>query len=191
MARRIIPFKSSATVFLRHPTNVVADPQEPLDNTNDGATSSFKIFDPKRDEVFSAAEAIGQTVWSVTNASVFKVSDVVEATQDGGTILTGTLTTVDPTAGTITSDTALAIAASAGNRVRVRLGGQVAMSEFGTPKLGKTDWGFQGALSSTHPGLKRDRDVDIEITFAGAGSGLDLLKIICAVIKEVEDCDEC
>lgn len=185
MARTKIPYQSDVVVRLVAPTDVVN--QNPLDNTNDGATADFKVFDPDVDETFSAVEASGQTEWSVTNAGLFAIGDVVEATETDGSILVGTLTAVDASAGTITSDTALAVGAAAGARVRVRLGTQISMTEYGTAALGTRDWGFQGTLPDTHPGLDIDKEIDIEIEFDG-GAGLALLKRVCAVVKVIKEC---
>jgi len=188
MARRVISYQSDAVIRLVAPTDVIND--NPLDNTNDGATCTFKVYDPNIDESFSAVEASGQTEWSVTNAGLFSIGDIVEATETDGTILSGTLNAVDAAAGTITSDTALAVGAASGARVRVRLGAEITMSEYGTAALGTRDWGFQGTLSDTHPGLSIDKEIDIEIFFVGAvAGGLNLLKRICAIIKVIEDCD--
>lgn len=194
MAERIkIPFKTSVSIELVAPIDVLTD--DPLDFTDDGATCTFKVYDTDRSkEVLSAIEALGQTVWSVTNAGNFLIGDTVELDQDDGTIVSGTLTGVDPVAGTITSDTATTAAAAAGSSVRVRLGPQITMSEFGTARVDTFDWGFRGTLPSDHAGLKLDLDVDIESTFAGTGvvgGGLDLISTLCAVIKRVEDCGDC
>ena len=190
-ARTKIPYKTSTTIRLIAPTDVVADPKNPLDNAVDGATSTFKVYDPAKDEVVSVDEALGQTEWGVTNAAAFQVGDVVEVTENDGSILSGTLTGVDPVAGTITSNVALLVGADAGQRTRVRLGPQVTMTEYGIPALGTRDWGFQGALVSDHAGLEIDLEVDVEISFVGAPSGgLDLLEVICAVVKQRKDCDD-
>lgn len=186
MAREKISFRSSVVIEAVAPVAVRA--QNPLDFTGDGATSTFKAFDPGKDEVFSVLEASGETIWSVTNAGRFVIGDDVEATQNDGTILSGTLTGVDSVAGTITSDTALTDSAAAGNRVRVRLVAQVTMTEFGTPDLNTEDWGFEGTLSSS--ALDLDQEVDIEVTFIGAvAGGLDAFGVICAVVKPVEECE--
>ena len=189
--RTKIPYQSSTTVQLQHPTDVISQPNVPLNNTINGSTSSFKVYDPAKREVLSADEASGQTVLSVTNAAAFKVDDIVEVTQDNGVLASGTISVVDPTAGEITTSGALSGDAAAGKRVRVRLGGEITMTEYGTPKLGTRDWGFQGALPSDHPGLALELDIDIEIAFIGAvAGGLDRRVDVCAVIKRTEDCND-
>jgi hypothetical protein len=188
MARVPIPWKSSVSIRLVAPTDVVAIPPVVLD-TVAGATSSFRVFDPAVDQVLSAAEAIGQTVWSVTNAALFKVGYGVELTQDDSSVVFGTLTAVDPVAGTITSNVATTVAAAAGNRVRRRLGNPITMTQYGTAALGRRDWGWQGALPSNHPGLVLDLEIDVEISFIGAvAGGKDLLRTLCLVVRPVEDC---
>ena len=189
--RQDLPFKNSVVIELLGPTDVVTD--DPLDFADDGATSNFKVYDHDRsEEVLTAVEASGQTVWSVSNAGQFLVGDIVELDQDDGTIVSGILTGVSASAGTITSDTATTAAAAAGSGIRVRLGPQITMSEFGT---GRTDelstWGFRGTLPSDHAGLVVGLDVDVEVVFAGTGvvgDGLDFVGVICATVKRIEDC---
>jgi hypothetical protein len=83
--RVIIPYKTSVPVELKHPTDVIAVPQDPLDNTDDGATCTFALMNPAKSEILSAAEAGGQTTLSVTNAGVFVAGDLVEIELDDGT----------------------------------------------------------------------------------------------------------
>jgi hypothetical protein len=191
MARTKIPFQSDVPVIFRAPTDVVN--QNALDNTNDGSTSTFKVYDMAKDEVLSADEAALQPILSVTNASAFKVGDSIEVDLDDGTVHSaGLVTFVDPVLGTITIQFTLASQASAGNRVRVRLGTQITMVEFGTAKIGRRDYGFIGILSDTHPGLEIDLEIDVEIRFVGApGGGLDALEILCLVVKPRADCRGC
>lgn len=194
MARTPISYRSSVLIREVAPTDVSVKPKNPLDFT-DGATATFKVYDPAKDEVLSVAEAGAQTVLSVTSAAVFILGDLVEVTLDDGTIHdAGAVTAVDPTAGTITITTALASPAAAGRRVRVRLGTQIAMAAYGTPKVGTRDWGFQGLLPSNHPGLEIDLEINVEIIFLGTGvpaGGLDLLDVLCLVVKPKADCRVC
>ncbi len=188
--REKVPFKTSVTIRLVAPTDVVSVPKDPLNNTDNGSTCTFKVYDPAKDEVLSAAEASGQTVLSVTNAAKFKIGDVTEVALDSGTLQDFTLTGIDPTAGTITGSPSLTGPAASGNRVRVRLGPQVTMTEYGTPELETLDWGFQGSMASTHPGLVLDLEIDVEISFVGnpSSASLDLLEVLCLVIKLKKDC---
>ncbi len=193
MARQKIPYKTSVPIELLHPTDQVAVPANPLDNTVDGSTCTFRVFDPAKREAISALEAIGQTVLSVTNSEVFVDGDQVEVTQDDGTLLVSTIDPggVDTVAGTITIADALTVAASPGNLVRVRLGGVETMTEFGTPALDAdpTSWGFRGTLGSGHAGLEIDLEIDVEISFVGAvAGGLDLQDTLCMVVKSLAEC---
>lgn len=188
MARVKFPYRTTVTIRAKAPRNVAVDPHVVL-NDAAGSSSTFKVYNHGKDERFSAAEAAAQTEWSVTNAALFEVGDVVEATESNGTILVGTLTAVDAAAGTITSDTPLAVGANAGARVRVRLGGEVTMTEYGTANLNSKDWGYQGSLLSTHAGLEIDTEIDVEISFKGAAdNSLDQLRVICGIVKPVEEC---
>ncbi len=187
--REKIPFKTDVTIRLEHPTDVVSIPKNPLDNTGDGSTCTFKVYDPAKNEAISSDEAIGQTVLSITNAAKFEVDDILEVTQNDDTLHSQTISAVDAAAGTVTIPVGLTVAADAGNLARVRLGSQVTMTEYGTPALGTLDWGFQGALAKDHAGLELDLEIDVEISFVGSvGGGLDLLEVLCLVIKKKEDC---
>lgn len=188
MARDVLPYMTDVAIRLEHPVDEVNS--DPLDFLDDGATCSFKVFDPNVDEVLSATEAGGQTILSVSNAGIFKVGHLVEVSLDSGVLHDFTLSAVDPVAGTITGAPALATTASVGRRVRRRLGSSVPMTAYGIPKLGRTDWGFVGILLRTHPGLELGLEVNVEIFFLGNGGG-DLLKVICAIVSPVEDCGAC
>ncbi len=191
MARTKIPFQSDVPIIFRAPIDIIN--QNALDNTNDGSTSTFKVYDPAKDEVMSVTEAAGQSILSVTNVGVFKKFDFVEVTLDDGTVHdAGFVNLIDPILGTITITIALASQASADSRVRVRLGTQVTMAEFGTAKIGRRDYGFIGTLRDDHPGLKIDLEINVEIRFVGAVvGGLDALEVLCLVVKPRADCDEC
>lgn len=187
MAREQFPFRSTIPIECAHPTDVIA--QNPLDNTTDGATCTFKVYDPAKSETISSAEALGQTVLSVSEAGVFVVGDTVELEQDDGTFHTSAVNAVDASAGTITIDDVTTDEAAAGARIRVKLGATITMTEFGTPELEERDWGFRGFLGSNHAGLVIGLDINIEISFAGSGGDLDLELLICATI--VSSCGEC
>lgn len=188
--RLTIPHKTDVLVRYVAPTNVGVEPNEPLSNADDGSTASFKVMDPSKSEVLSADEASGQTTLSVTGAAAFEDGDLVDVELDDGSVHETFVTTTDPVAGTIDVNDAIPSAASEGRRVRVRLGSEIAMSDFGTPKLGRRDWGFQGTLPGDHPGLEVGKEVDVEISFVGAvGGGLDALEVICAVVRPVDDCE--
>lgn len=187
-ARQRFPFQSDVPIIFEAPED--AFNQNALDNSNDGATCSFKVFDPNRDEALSADEATGQTELSVTGAGVFEDGDTVEVSLDDGSTHATTVSSTDPSAGTITVADALPSAASEDARVRVRLGGEVAMTEYGTAKIGSRDYGFVGTLPDTHPGLTIGREIDVEIRFVGApGGGLDALEVICGVVRPRAECE--
>ncbi len=186
-ARKKIPFRGSGLVRFKHPTDV--ENSNPL-NDADTATSTFKIIDANKSEVLTAAEVTLATVLNVTNVAVFKLNDIAEIDLDDLTVHDGgPITLVDTVAGAITVTTGLASGAAIGQRVRVRLGNVIPMTEFGTAALGTVNWGYRGPLASNHPGLVLDTEIDIEISFVGSsGGGLDVLDIICGVIKPFADC---
>ena len=187
--RQKYPFQSDSLLEYVAPADVTAE--NALDNTTDGATCSFKVYDPGTDEALSAVGASGQTVLSVVNPGAFAVGDLVELTQDDDTIHSSTVATggIDVAAGTVTIDDATTDAAATGNRFRVVFGTQVTMTEFGTAVFGKRDYGFRGTLSDTHPVQVLDQEFDIEIRFIGAvAGGLDVLSVLCGIIKPFEEC---
>ena len=188
MARRTI-FR-----YTDHDVKVIA-PIRDIDNTvlNDlaGASSSFKVYDPAKDEIISATEASGQTVLSVTNAGTFVINEVVEVTQDDATLHTQAITDVDAAAGTITIALGLIVNAQAGSRVRVVLGMVITQDEFGTANVDTENWGYIGVLQDDHPAhldprSKTGFDIDVETIFVG-GPGLNKQKTDCLTIVE-DDC---
>jgi len=192
-ARKKIPYKTSVMVQHVAPTNEGVDPHEPLSFTDDGSTCSFRVYDHAKEGAISEDEVSGEVVLFVTGAASFEVEDAVEVEQDDGSVHSSSLVSVIPEAGTVELSTPLTAAASAGRRVRCRLGSPVTMFEYGTPKLGEEDWGFEGLLASNHPGLEIGVEVDIEITFIGdpANPGdLDQLEVICGVVRPQVDCSE-
>ena len=190
MARQKIPFRTDVPIRFQHPTDVIA--QNPLDFTVDGSTCTFKVFDSAKDEILTIAHAAPATVFFVTDVGVFETGDVVEVDLNDGTVHdAGAVTAVDPVAGAMSVTNGLTGPAAAGRRVRVRLGGQITMLEYGTPTLGRTDWGFIGALPKDHPGLKIGLEIELKISFVGApGGGLDALDVLCLVVRPLADCAE-
>lgn len=182
--RIAIPYATDLWVQIIAPVDEVNN--NPLDFTNDGATASFKVFDPNKDSLLSADEALGQDILSVANAGLFVIGDTVEVTLDDDTIHEGNVIAVDTTNGTIQLDASLPSAASTGSRVRARLGSEIPMVEYGTPKINNRDWGFRGLLSDTHPGLDLGSSVDIEATIVG-GSDLNRLRVLPAVVSTQGD----
>ena len=184
-AREILQYKTTTPITLAYPTDVTN--QNPLDNTDDGSTCSAKIFDAGKDNVLTADEAAAQTVLDVANAGDYDVDDTIELELDDGTIHSATISSIDTDSGEITIGTQLPSQASVGNRFRTKLGATITMLEYGTPKLGMTDWGFRGTILETHVGLIPDLEVDIEIIFIGAvAGGLNRVDVIRAIVRELD-----
>ena len=186
MAREKFPYRTDRAIEFVAPADEVT--QTPLNFSDSGATCSFKVYDPNKDESLSGAEATGQTVLSTVNAGIFVVGDVVEVNLDDETTHASSVTAVDPAAGTITIADALTGDAASGNRVRVLFGSLVSMSEYGTAVYGKRDYGFRGTFAYNHPAQILDQEINVEVTFNG-GAGLVRTDIICAVIKPAKECD--
>lgn len=189
MSRTYVPYRSSVAVELEHPTDVVAEPREPLSNADDGATCTFKIYDPAKDEQLSADEVGGQVILSVTGAGEFVVGDLVEVSLDDGSLHATDVVAVDGSAGTVEVTDALPSAAAEGSRIRVRLGSEVSMSDYGTPALETVDWGFRGFIDSDHSGLDLDLEVDVEIYLRNSGGTLILLDVLYLTVKPNHLCE--
>lgn len=185
-------YQTDIDVRLVAPINETTVPPNPLDFTGDGAAATFRVFDAEKDEVLTAAAVTLQTSLSVSNAGKFVIGDQVAVELDSGAIHLSTVNAVSPAVGTISIAVGLPGAAAAGRRIRVQMGPVVTMTAYGTPKLGKRDWGFRGSLQYELHGLKLGQLIDVEIDFSGAvGGGLDLLKVICGVVRAQEDCGAC
>ena len=188
MARELIKRYSDRQIRAVAPTDVE---NQTVLNDAASASSSFKVYDPSKDEVLSADEAIAQTELNTANAGVFDEGDSVEVTQDNGTLHSSTISSIDAVAGTITLASGLTVAAGSGNRVRVIFGAQITMDEYGTANINTRDWGYQGLFANDHvanddPRAKDGLEIDIEIRFNG-GTGLVAFDVICALLQE-DDC---
>lgn len=191
MDRQIIDRFSDYNVKSIAPVDV--DNDIPL-NDAAGASSSFKVYDPAKDEELSLLEASGQTVLDVTNAGIFVVNDIIELKQDDATLHASAVNDVDIVNGQITIANPTTVDAQAGNRIRVVLDSSTAITqdEFGTANIDTEDWGYTGVFPDTHAAHNNPLtkttgfDVDVEISFIG-GAGLNRKKTECLTIKE----DEC
>ena len=188
--RKAYPYKSDSVIEFVAPVDVIAG--NPLDNTTDGATSTFKVYDPAKDESLTTVASLGAGTLSVSGAGAFVVGDSIELTQDDGSLHSTTLTAVDAAAGTVGLTDVTTVAAASGNRCRVIFGASVAMAEYGTPVLGSRDYGFRGLLADTHAVTQILGQIfDIEINFSGAaGGGLNLIDVLCGVVKMRSECPE-
>lgn len=191
MPRQIIDRNSDHNVKVIAPIDV--DNQTVL-NDAAGASSSFKVYDPAKDEAISVLVSSG-IVLDVTNAGVFVINDIAELKQDDATLHVSAITNVDVPNGQITIIIPVTDTSQAGNRIRVVLDSStpIVQDEFGTADIDTEDWGYIGVFSDTHaahdnPLTKTAEgfDVDIEISFSG-GAGLNREKTECVTIKE----DEC
>ncbi len=192
MSRQIIKRHTDYDVNVIAPTT---DDGQTVLNDAAGASSSFKVYDPAKDEELSLLEASGQTILDVTNAGIFVINDIAELKQDDATLHASAVTNVDVVNGQITIANPTTDTAQAGNRIRVVLdsGTPITQNEFGTANVDTEDWGYTEVFSDTHaahdsPLTKTTGfDVDVEITFSG-GAGLNAKDTICVTIKE-DDCE--
>ncbi len=189
MSRVVIPLDSAFVVELVAPVDTVNS--NPLDFDTDESAASFKAYDPGKDTVLVSAIA-ATAVLPINPAGQISVGDILEVTENSGAITQGTVLSLDTTANTVTTDASVT-AAAAGNRVRAVFGAsalvQIAMSQYGTAKLGSLSYGFRDTLPWNHARMHKDgQNVDIEIRFIGspsAGGPLNALYVICATVKRV------
>ncbi len=185
MSRQIIKRFNDETIFAVAPH----DPEsKTLYNDANGTTATYKIYDPSMDESLAATEAIGQNVFSVTNPGSFIVGYTSELSLDDDTLHTSIITAVDPSTGEITVADVTLVAATLGNRIRVILGAQVSMAEYGTPKIDKRDWGYKALLVNDHVAHKDIRarsglDVNAEVIVVNSVDGRKATDTLCYTIN--------
>jgi len=164
--------------------------RNPLDFTNDGSTASFKVFNnDKLTQVVSGADAVNTIV--VSDASNIQIGDVIEVRLADKTMWTiGTVTDVDTDTDTLTMTFANPEDLLPGP-LRVRLGAQVALAEYGDAKVGANDYGFFGVMPWDHPGLAVGMEIEILMTFTGSPpSGLRVTRrIVDTVLDNLIDVD--
>lgn len=146
----IYKHQSNNTVRLLGPVN------EDNGTTVDAGTCIAKLFDDVKDTTLTADVAAGVKILPVEDASKFVNGDDIIAVFDssGAWFDGGVTTAIDVTAKTITVTNGLTFIAQRGARVSVQLGGDIAMSAFGTPVVGTFDWGFRGPVTSNHASMK-------------------------------------
>jgi len=187
MTREHFPYMTDVAVEFVSTEDLIA--QNPLDNTNNGSTCSFKVYDPGKDQLTRFAQPTSETLIAVTDPSAFEVGDQVEITLANGNIHTSTVVGIDDDMEWIQIAGGLPSATDTDARVRVLLGTEVTMDEFGTARIGSKEYGFRGTLAASHPVHVLDQEFNIEIKFVGApGGGLDALDLICGVIKPRGEC---
>lgn len=186
--RQPYPYQSDTMISFVAPVDKAN--QNPLDNANDGATCSFKVYDPAKDEDLTAAAIATATSLNVSGAGLFVIGDSVELTLDDGALHASTVNAVDAAAGTVgIADQVPAPGATAGNRFRVVFGSSVTMTEYGTAALGSRDYGFRGTLADDHPVQILGQEFDVEIRFVGnPAGGLDRLDVLHGVIRPAVEC---
>lgn len=191
MGRETIKRKTSRNIRVLTPidaeTNTVL-------NDAAGASSSFKVYDPSKDESFSLFVASSTAILDVTDAGVFVVNDIVEAMLDTGLEEARTVIDVDIANQQITVTSGFSADASSGNRIRVVLdsASSITQTEFGTANIDEEGWGYTGIFPDTHAAHNDPRTrteegfhVNAESTFLG-GAGQNVVDIQCLTIKE--DC---
>jgi hypothetical protein len=184
VARTTLPYRTSILVRFLAPTD--AKTNDTLNNTDTGSTTTLSIFDADKDGVLLADYTSGaETLQTTVLPTAAEVGDTVEVDQNNADPWVTTIASLSPTVGTITLSSGIELNADAGNRAIVRLGSVISGTEFGTPQVGKLDWGFDLPISASHVGLTPGLDVNLEISFVGqVGGDLDVRETICATISD-------
>lgn len=113
------------------------------------------------------------TLYSATAGRV----DSVRATEDGE------LAKNQPSARALVFSSGTSIQASShGRRVRVKLGGDLTMAQYGTALAGRDDWGWAATIPDTHPGIKLGQLLRVEINFNGGAGLADVATLIEPVV---------
>ncbi len=176
-----IKYKSDNFIELNGTVDEGAIPRTAI-TVASGGSCLFRLFDDRKDTRLSADEASGQTILSVDNARNFEVDDELYIELDSGSYDTLAVTELDVEAKTITVEApGLATLASKSARLSVLLGSSVNMPEYGTPIVGKFDWGWRGVVTDTHVGLRVGMKLRIEIELDG-GANLQLREILSVFV---------
>ena len=178
----LLPYRSDTLVQIEAPTDVKV-PINYLNNTVDGATATFRVYDRNKDQLVAVAASASATVITVTNAGAYEVSHTVEIQLSDNTYQIATVSVVTSTAVTITPALTGNVLKNA--TFRRIFGTSVAMAEYGTPSGNNTNWGFDGTLADDHPCQIINQEITIESLLIGsAGGGLNKLHVMFAKIVQ-------
>ncbi len=189
-------YRADHTVRIKDPEDfsVPIDDAGRLLDAASGATAHFHVFDEdKRTTITAIASGGGPfQVFTVGNAGLYEVGDAVWFVDGAGTDVIDTLTARDTTADTITTTSTVANHPKLGSPVRRvygPLGAQeIAMAEYGTPKVGSKKWGWKATLSNqSFPELTPGINAYIEAVVIGSGGSLDLVLADCQLVED--DCE--
>ncbi len=181
-----IPFGTDKFVRLKDPEDTGVDETD-ANRLLVSGVASFKVYDPNVDVVMTAFAGIAADSLAVSNAGLFSIGQRVEILMDDGGFHNTTIDSVDTSAGRIGIAAAITVGADIDNRVRrIFVTASVAMSLFGTPKVGDKTWGYRGVLSATGLHLILNQKIIVEMIL-NAGTGLQVIENLC--LKVVEKCE--
>lgn len=179
-----IAIGSDRLIQLVDPENVTLDLTDSL-RLLDSATVSYKVYDPDINLTINVAEAIGQTVLSVTSPVGVVVGERLEIEQDDGSVINTLIGEVDLDASTVTVVTALTVDAAVGNRVRgIFVTGAVAMALYGTPVVQSKAWGYDAILANDGLFMIEDQEIVVQIELDG-GADIEMLTNLCLKVVDI------
>ena len=161
-----LKYLSDNLVRLRGPVN-----QQTNAAVSSGTCNAYLFHDKKDGFLASDVSSTSATFITVSHPELLTTTDTLIVQRDDGTYANcGLVTSVNKQTGVIGITSGIASGtAKKGNRVMVQLGAAVSMSTYGTPVVGKYDWGFQGTIQSSHGDLAPGVPVRIEIVMNSSG----------------------
>ncbi len=158
----------------------------PISDADTSAVCSYSVYDTIKSAGTVALAVASGTAIVASNASLYVVGDTLAIRLDDKTLHDGGLiTAIDLDTGIVDITNAIPSNASVGSELLVALGAAVNMPEFGTPVVGRIDWGFRALLADTYLGLKLWMFIDIVISLIGTpGGGMDRRDVIHAQMVE-------
>ncbi len=141
--------------------------QNPLDNTEDGATGSFTLYNDMADRFTTAVVLSGSAVIPIGNVDSFAVGDIAAIFIDPQTVFDSVILSIDSALNELTITAGVPSDAPAKTLVALKLGPVILMTEYGTPVVGSEAYGFQGTILGDHDDLRRGQQIRIEMTFEG------------------------
>lgn len=181
-----IIFDNDYDVIFEKPIDKLS--KNPLDFTNDGSISSFKVYNnDKVSTVVSGAQSSDRI--NVSDARSYQTGDVIEVRLPDKTLWdSGAITSIDLSSDELTVTNLNPFILPQGP-CRVRLGSEIAMSEYGEALVGSNDYGFFGVMPWDHPGLEIGMEIEILMVFTGSPpSGLRVTRrLVDTVVDNLID----
>lgn len=171
-----IKYKSDALVELNGPVD------EATGNPITSGTCEARLFDDRKDARLMQDASASDTVLNVSDARGFAPGDALYIELDDGTYDTLGVVSTDTAAKTVTvAGPGLTSAASATALLSTLIGAPIAMTTYGTPVVGKYDWGFRGTIPYDQAAMEVGLKLRIQIEL-DAGAGLRVRENLSAFV---------